>query len=361
MSGVLVQRHRSFEDIPGMEWEELRAKTPSTSIFQSYGWNVCWWRCKGSSRGILALHSARVEGRLVGIAPLYLETQARFPMLDRPELSFIGSGNADYCDFIVDEEHAQAAAELLRCVVRIPERWAVLRLGDLPDRSAVLRALRSGRHRNLESPKRSTACPAVLRVPGERTFEKLTQKKMLRQNTKLLSRAGRVETMHLTGAETIQPHLDGFFSQHIRRWKPTPHPSLFLQEGNRSLYRCVVDQLAPEGKILFSVVTLDGAPVAYHFGFLEGTTLYYYKPSYDPAFAKLSPGSTLLSSLFQFCENRDLTKFDFMRGDEAYKAQYANHNDPTWTYSIHRGRGRLFASLATRWLKGTARRLVRAW
>jgi CelD/BcsL family acetyltransferase involved in cellulose biosynthesis len=356
MSDILVQRHRSFDEIPASEWEMLRESSSLTTIFQSRGWNECWWQSKGTNRERLLLLSARKEGRLVGIAPLYVHPRAW--ALGRTAVCFIGRGNADYCDFIIEAGETAVANELLEAARNIPETWVAMHLENLLDGGSAAQALYRRPFAKLQL-LGTCPCPAVIRRPGERTFEELTKKKMLRQNTKLLSRAGRVDTTHLTEADRILPHLEDFFSQHIRRWDSTSSPSLFLDPANRAFYASLVDRLAPEGHILFSLVSLNGRPVAYHFGFIEQPTLYYYKPTYEPEFARLSPGTTLLASLFSYCEERGLAKFDFMRGNEPYKAHYANWTERTWSYVVHRRRVGLYASLAAQHMRSSVRRLVR--
>jgi CelD/BcsL family acetyltransferase involved in cellulose biosynthesis len=76
--------------------------------------------------------------------------------------------------------------------------------------------------------------------------------------------------------------------------------------------------------VLFSVITLDGHPVAFHYGFLYGRGLLWYKPSFSNQHAQLSPGKVLIAELFKYCHAHALAEFDFTIGEDAYKEHFTN-------------------------------------
>jgi len=355
MPATTVRRHQTLEEIGEAAWEELLARAARASVFQTYAWNACWWAAKQNRRRRLVLLSAWENGELVALAPLFHQESAL-----RRDLCFLGHGNSDYLDFVVAAGREDAAATLLAAAGSLEERWHRFHLLDLPAWSVVRQRLEAAGTPGSLLFRRGddTACPGLVRLTGEKTFLLATQHKMLRNNSKILARAGRVETVHLSGAAAIQPHLEGFFATHVRRWSSTPYPSLFLDEENRRFYRCLVEHM-PVERLLFTVVTLDGRPVAYHFGFVYGGILFFYKPTYDVESRRLSPGSTLLVELFKWCEARGLEEFDFTRGDEAFKERFANHVDHNASYVWYRSRSASWQdALAGRSLRA-ARRLLR--
>jgi CelD/BcsL family acetyltransferase involved in cellulose biosynthesis len=48
-----------------------------------------------------------------------------------------------------------------------------------------------------------------------------------------------------------------------------------------------------------------------------------YKPSYEPEFAKSSPGQVLLKHLFEVARDEKADEFDFTVGNETYKSRFA--------------------------------------
>ena len=64
--------------------------------------------------------------------------------------------------------------------------------------------------------------------------------------------------------------------------------------------------------------------MAFHFGFEFRGRLYWYKPSFDPGVARLSPGKVLLSYLISDALERGLKELDFTVGAEPFKARYTD-------------------------------------
>ena len=371
---LVISRHQSFEEIGEAAWEELLDRCAESSIFQTYAWNSCWWSAKRSRGRTLVLLAARDGKRLVGLAPLYHEERA----LRAGRLQFVGHGNSDYLDFLVCAARGKAGAArgnvgaaggevgvaggevaaLMDAALSIPERWQTFHAADLPEWSALRRVLEAapGRLRWRRLP--DTPCPGLRRAGDEPVFQRATESTMLRKNSKLLLRAGVVETRHGRTAAEIQPHLERFFSMHVQRWSTTPYPSLFLAAENRDFYRRLVEHMPPE-RLLFTVVMLDEVPVAFHFGFVHAAKLIFYKPTYDVARSKLSPGSTLLRELFRWCEDNAMQEFDFTRGDEAFKDHFANHLDRNANYVGYRRRAGLWCDAALDRARGMRRKLLR--
>ncbi len=113
------------------------------------------------------------------------------------------------------------------------------------------------------------------------------------------------------------------------------------------------------------IVMWDGAkPIAGATAFVDGVhgTYSLYQLSYDKAYARYSPGKGAAGLAIRDAIANGYRVFDFLRGDEPYKALYA---PDAWTTSHHRvARGGLRSSLfdainpAYRTLKGAAARVV---
>ena len=78
------------------------------------------------------------------------------------------------------------------------------------------------------------------------------------------------------------------------------------------------DLLGLNGAVL-SVLWGDDAPVAAAFGFEDEGAYYLYNSAYDPGHASASPGVTLIDRLIATAIDRGKRRFDFLKGDEAYK------------------------------------------
>jgi CelD/BcsL family acetyltransferase involved in cellulose biosynthesis len=62
---------------------------------------------------------------------------------------------------------------------------------------------------------------------------------------------------------------------------------------------------------------------------VDRDTFYYYLPAWEPSLARLAPSSLLLAHLIERAYARGLKRFDFMLGDEPYKADWATETRET--------------------------------
>ena len=125
--------------------------------------------------------------------------------------------------------------------------------------------------------------------------------------------------------EEVLARLPDFFDQHVRRWQDTPTPSPFRQGDARRFFEEMVRRLSGPGWLDFSVVELDGRPLAYHFGFRYGGALTWYKPSYEIEVARRSPGLLMIRHLIERSLDEGLDEVDFTIGTEPFKSRYTNH------------------------------------
>lgn len=331
MDVTIVQ---DLEAVSAEEWRRLVDRTPSATVFQELGWLRAWWATCAPAGAVP--HVALVHDRsgLIGAAPFY-----RGPQEDahgRPGLGYIGAPHSDYNVLLAVSDDARVLARLLAALEASLPRGGVLTLPEVPEHSATARLI-AARVRRLGCTAAGgrTLCPRLgLRaLSGEGAS--VLGKHGFRRHARRLQALGRVAVEHLVEAAAIAPHLPAFFDQHQQRWAATPYPSLFVSAHNRRLYERVAMELAPAERILFTVVTVDGAPAAYHFGLLSQQDLLWYKPSFDVALAKHSPGQALLHALVAWCVEHGRSGLDFTRGDEAFKARLATESRANVSFSTY--------------------------
>lgn len=239
---------------------------------------------------------------------------------------FVGTGSSDYLDFLVAPGADRGEVVVRLCRAALAEAGtSSLDLRNIAHDTGTTTALLGSRlhttilHEMPAPTMEMHAAPKALR------------KKSLKRHANKLRRQGEVEIIHATTAAEIEPVLDPFFEQHRARWAGTPYPSLFEHPAQRRFYRALVRELDASGALRFTQVRLDGHLVAAHLGFVHTRRFTWYKPSFDPALAKLSPGEVLLKSLIERAVVEDVDEFDFTIGDEAFKSRFA-----TRVRTVHR-------------------------
>jgi len=83
-----------------------------------------------------------------------------------------------------------------------------------------------------------------------------------------------------------------------------------------------------EGARLDLLVGDGGPPAAAAFGFEEAAAYYLYNSAYDPGAASLSPGAVLVDLLVQEAAEAGRARFDFLKGEEAYKLRLGGRARP---------------------------------
>lgn len=92
----------------------------------------------------------------------------------------------------------------------------------------------------------------------------------------------------------------------------------------RALLQQIIETASAAGQLHLCWLQCNNQIIATHLGFVHNGILYWYLPTYDMEWAKYAPGRLLLLKLIGNAIDEGLIGFDFMRGDEPYKAQLAN-------------------------------------
>ncbi|MFP3914104.1 MAG: GNAT family N-acetyltransferase [Actinomycetota bacterium] len=99
----------------------------------------------------------------------------------------------------------------------------------------------------------------------------------------------------------------------------------FLTEERRQLFTRLA---GIEGWRLDVLRTEDGGAAAVVFGYSDPTGYYLYNSAYDPSLREGSPGVVLLGSMIEKAISEDMPRFDFLKGDEAYKFRLGARRRP---------------------------------
>jgi CelD/BcsL family acetyltransferase involved in cellulose biosynthesis len=311
-------------------WNQLLQHSPTNTIFQTLEWLESWWEVLGDSDRLrIALG---FEGdTLVAAAPLVL-SEKRLLGRQMTCLEFAASDRADYADFLYRD---QSSLRGLMRALRTELAWDVLDFNRIPSTSPTLTVLSEEFPGWRGTQFADELGPTYLFGPGADGSDILAKKSIHRHMAKVY-KSGAIAVRHLTRAEDITPELEAFFDQHVARRALTDAPSLFLNPHYRTFYRRLTERLAPPGWLLFSVLTLDDQPIAFHYGFLYGRRLLWYKPSFSVAHARLSPGEVLIVELFKYCRAQEVAELDFGAGIQLYKERFANATRQNMKFQSYR-------------------------
>lgn len=318
-------RNSAEIDAIAADWGRLWRARPIRHVFQGPAWHLALLDSHGAERNPCVVVAEAGED-VVGLLPLSIEAG---------RLGFLGAPYGDYNDLLGAEARA---GETLAAMIAALDAAG---LGELVlenvRQDALLRDAASRVPSDIASRlhwSEAALCPAVaLGSEGEAVVAAILRKQSLRRHQKKLGRRGSVSFRHLATLEEARTLLPLFFDQHVARREAAGDVSLFRRPTARRFYEALLRRLALE-TIRFSVLELEGAPAAFHFGFEYDRRLIWYKASFAVELRDCGPGEVLLAKLFEYARDRGLVELDFTRGAEPFKARFANTTRRNYTLRV---------------------------
>ena len=312
------------------EWRELFAHCDDATPFQSPSWMLAWIEAFSPSRLIAV--ELRHQGRLVGLAPLLV-----YPRGSEQVLAFAGGGVSDYLGWLINGDGGPRSDEVLcalLCSVQDVPDWTVL---DLTDLRQDHRALRSA----LEQAEQPHDVCFVLELPTSReellnTFSK-KQRANIRYARSRLERAGG-GTFELANSETLTSALDELFTLHANRWQAAGEAGVLYDPAVQRFHRIAAPALLREGLLRLYQLRVGQRTIAVIYSLFFRDTAYCYIQGFDPAFAELSPGTLLMFHVIEDAAHHGISRFDFLRGEEAYKLHWRPRAENTYRIELTRAK-----------------------
>lgn len=296
-----------LEDLVALreEWSDLWDRCPGATPFQSPEWAVPWWRHLGRGRLRVLLH--RSEGRLTGLAPLYVSPLGRVRLL--------GTGNTDYLDFLADPGCPEALPALLTSALRLGTACDFQQLSPASD------LLRAGTpERGMATALRQEPCPVLpLPASAEDWWSGLPAR--LRSNLRYCRRRLEREggATEQATAEGLPEAMDALFRLHEARWRKRRLPGVFRSARVQAFHHEAAGGFLRRGWLRLYTLRQGGEIRAALYCFSARGRTYYYAGGFDPGLARLSPGTVLTGHAIEQAVREGCTEFDFLRGDEPYK------------------------------------------
>ena len=312
-------------------WERLRQAAPTEPLFLTPDWLETWCRHLGSGHPLV--FGVVDGGETIALAPIDRVWVGGFAVL-RP----LGLGVSDYFDLLLPEDGVRRRAALSTLAGALVERggaWDALDLRGLPAESPTVQELtdavtaRGMRHALLPGYTR----PGIALEGTWDTFLDAQPGRFrynLRSRLRRLGERGPVRFRTVTRPHEVRWAMVALAELHARRWKGQHTATIFSSSSAaRRFYAEAAQRYAERGLLDLTLLEVDGRPVAGSLGFIDRGTYYYYVPAWEPELAPLAPSSLLLAHLVERAYGLGLTRFDFMLGDEPYKARWANEERET--------------------------------
>lgn len=263
----------------------------------------------------------REGNRLTGLAPMFLWGR------EERCVSLAGSGVTDYLDLLIEPRHeATGAAMVLEWLARNADVWDLCDFQELRESSPLLNATRPGLEKGIET---CAVCP-VVRLPascGEfrAGLPERFSHNLHRARNRVRNAAGVVESATPGNLEEM---LSALFRLHAARWRALDQPGVLAGTRMEAFHREAAGELLAHGMLRLYGLRLPRGLAAVLYGFAGHGRFYAYLDGFDPAFARLSPGTVLMSHAIECAIAEGLTEFDFLRESEGFKYDWGAVDRP---------------------------------
>ena len=221
---------------------------------------------------------------------------------------------------------ARADDAVLTAALAVLAREArCLRIGPVPDNDpAVAPLLRAARAAGWAVLDRPVGDGWLFRL-GDATaagdWPRASTLKKNRFHEKHLAAHGAL-LWRFAGGEDWPAAFDRLAAIEERSWlvdRTDGRDAKFTRGGHGAFWRAAARDPALRGIMRAATLDIDGHPAAFSFDLVAGDTCYAVANSYDPAFAKHSPGKLLYTRNLQDLAARGVAHVDWGMGDSGYK------------------------------------------
>lgn len=311
-----VQVYRSTKAIDRCkeEWDNLLIEDSESSPFQSYGWCYAAWIVYGRNLSISSmLKRLRVialrdeDDNLVALLSGYIVFKGH--LIFQP----LGIGISDYCMPLISDTTNVDAVKLL---IEKARSFGLGRLyiPNVPSGHSSLIAI--------SNPLRDSSVSPVKSLPQDPDEIINSVSTKFASNLRYSEKQCRDFEFRLVLPESTAytQHLDELASLHQQRWSTKNQKGVIDAQTSR-FFRIFTANDQHQMSRLFLVID-KGKTIGANLSFRLRDRYYYYQSGLDPRYSKYSLGSLLILHQMRNAVKERCTTFDFLRGQEEYKARW---------------------------------------
>lgn len=308
------------------EWDALHAICREATPFNSWEWLCSWWQVYGGARSLRVL-VWRLDGALVGIAPLYVARETGAFGLTVTVLRMVGDGSADsdYLSFLMRDDLSALLLDQFAAWLAAERGCHALVLRDLPEASTLLTGLlaATGKY-GLLLRKEYGRCAAI-QLPD--VFEELLLSLRPRFRTKVRSLLKRLAESQLTfesavSAEDLKRRLRSLFELHQARWRSAGGVGVFERKAKRRFYALFATRFARKGWLRLYSLRRGDTYVAHQLCFSANGTTYLLQEGFDVSNPASSYGQMLRACVLRHLIERRQRRYDFLGGYSRHKEDW---------------------------------------
>ena len=303
-------------------WREMAERRGNA--FLTPEWFTCWLHHYGGEDTTLVAGLRHSDRSLRGLLPLSLEP-------GRIGVAEFAGGHLGDLFFPVcearDEEEAAAAAGVALAAEEL--QWGILAFRNVDRERPWVESLANATGARLKIRERVSGELPQIRLSQHTDWEGYLASRssnMRQQMRRLRRRAARTHSLRIRRSEDpamIESDMRTLFDLHDRRFGVS---SSLRSETVRSFHGDFAVAALERGWLRLWFLELDGEAAAAWYGWRLGDRYSYFNGGFDPNWNDVRPGFILMSAVIEAAFAEGAEWFDFLLGNEAYKARFADES-----------------------------------
>jgi len=320
--------HRKASDLVPLaaEWNSLLAESVTHVPFLRYEYLSAWWATRGGGEwpeSELAVVTARQDGRLAGIAPLFSSRNRD----GDPALLLLGSIEiSDYLDILASQvDLSNFLGGLLDFIARPGLlNWQLLDWHNIPETSPTLPVMKAEVEKRgwIFSLEQTYHIPAITLAGDFEIYLAGIDKKQRHEIRRKMRRAeasgSAIHWYIVEDGSSLDAEVEAF----LDLMAEDPEKAAFLTPAMRTQMRLACRAAYDYGWLQLAFLEVDGQKAAGYLNFDYLNRIWVYNSGISRRYLDLSVGWVLLGYLLQWANEKKRSEFDFMRGDEDYKYRF---------------------------------------
>jgi len=295
------------------------------SIFSTWDYLSTWWKYFGKDATLRVL-IAQENGEILSIAPLIFLKHKISHLGSIHKIQFLGHGS-DYADFILPKSNTKCLKLFLDKLLQFSD-WDILELEGINEESTTAKALLD--IQSYTTPKFElndwSSCYYLCLSDSLRNFKKglsRNMKKNLDKRMRRLTNKYKVEFKTQNDFKSVRVAMETFFNLHEKRWKSKGEPGVFAIKENRDFQIRLAETFNEKGWLALYFLTVDDEPISVAYTFDYNLKKYGCLTGFDPEFKQFGVGNLLKMHIINECFRKGFREYDFGRGSESYKTEWA--------------------------------------
>jgi CelD/BcsL family acetyltransferase involved in cellulose biosynthesis len=304
-----------------IEWHDLLSESGEKDIFLTWEWLFAWWKNIGSAtNNLLWLLTVRDSEKLIGIAPLMLNTKRKaFIALRR--LENIGYPESDVGG-IISIEPGKTADAILNYLNEHNHIWDILEWNELSLSSPTARHFLTGVENSHYGLVKDFDKHYYIPLKGtwEEYYNSLSKnlRHNLKRRKKRAEEMGTVTYDHFAGNSLTWER----FQTILELSKKSNFPNLYDAEHTRSFHKDLIELMQSAGWAQVEILSIQGQPIAFQYGFTFDGKYEDWRGGIDKEYETLAPGKLLMTHSLEMRFNAGIRENDFLRGVYSYKTDW---------------------------------------